>query len=164
MLRLLGTKVGAPRPRAALALARQLRSSVTAPSRSLHMSAGLALNTRLASPTLCKTMRVGSARCLPTQSSGIGPMNAARLRLFGAQRRAFCTAPPSSHIDTAKQSWLWLQHNKALVGVAAGAVLVLFGFYRISIRVMSFFLHVPPQQIFTAGMIVGAVTTVRFYH
>jgi hypothetical protein len=26
---------------------------------------------------------------------------------------------------------------------------------------MTFFLNVPPQQIFTAGMAVGAVTTVR---
>jgi len=157
MFRLLGGRV---RIAAAAPSARQLLAS-TAPARSLHMLIGGA-GTLLASPSLCGRVG-GGARCHSTQSSGIGPMSTARLttRLFGAHRRRLCTTPHTSRLDHAKQSLQWLQQNKVLVGVAAGAVLVMYGFYRISIRVMSFFLHVPPQKIFTAGMAVGAVTTVR---
>jgi len=48
-----------------------------------------------------------------------------------------------------------MRQNRTTVAVVAGMTLVMYGFYRASIRVMRFFLHVPPQQIFTAGFIGG---------
>eukprot|EP00967_Tisochrysis_lutea_P140471 scaffold256730_cov32-Tisochrysis_lutea.AAC.2 len=68
---------------------------------------------------------------------------------------------PSGRREQARDALDWIQNNKVLLGVTGGAILVMYGFYRISMRMMTFFLNVPPQQIFTVGMAVGAVTTVR---
>eukprot|EP00316_Scyphosphaera_apsteinii_P017602 CAMPEP_0119345044 /NCGR_PEP_ID=MMETSP1333-20130426/107282_1 /TAXON_ID=418940 /ORGANISM="Scyphosphaera apsteinii, Strain RCC1455" /LENGTH=199 /DNA_ID=CAMNT_0007357497 /DNA_START=442 /DNA_END=1041 /DNA_ORIENTATION=- len=44
------------------------------------------------------------------------------------------------------------------IGFVGASFLVMYGFYRISLRVMKFFLHVPPNQIFMFGLVVGAIT------
>lgn len=49
----------------------------------------------------------------------------------------------------------WVSHNSAVVAVAAGAVLVMYGFYRISVRLMKFFLNVSDKQVFNMGCTCG---------
>lgn len=85
---------------------------------------------------------------------------------LAARRRPLCTTPPppstfaSSIGPNARALFNWLRHNKVLVGVGAGALLVMYGFYRASMRVMRFFINVPPHEIFSFGMFVGALTSV----
>ena len=50
-----------------------------------------------------------------------------------------------------RNAWRWASSNSAIVGVAAGALLVMYGFYRLSIRLMKFFLNVSDKQIFNMG-------------
>ena len=51
----------------------------------------------------------------------------------------------------------WCIENRAVVGVIAGAVLVMYGFYRGSVRIMKFFFNVSDKQIFTLGFAGGVL-------
>jgi len=54
----------------------------------------------------------------------------------------------------------WAIENRTVVGVLVGAVLVMYGFYRGSIRLMKFFFNVSDKQIFEIGFLVGLLTAV----
>lgn len=151
------------RPAIAPGMKRQVWSSALAVAPSFQTTAGVPGFVKHSHVSLYRVMRMGGGggRCLSTQPS-IGSMHAVRpaSRLFGSQRRCLSTSP-SGRYEQAREGVEWLRTNRVLLGVVGGAFLVMYGFYRISIRLMTFFLNVPPQQIFTAGMAVGAATTVR---
>ena len=52
------------------------------------------------------------------------------------------------------------RENRTVVGVLFGAALVMYGFYRGSVRLMKFFFNVSDKQIFEIGFLVGLITAV----
>jgi len=76
-----------------------------------------------------------------------------------AARGRFLSSGPQGTASQAAtaltQALSWARQNRTTVFVIAGMTCVMYGFYRGSVRLMKFFLHVPPQQIFTAGFIGG---------
>jgi len=73
-----------------------------------------------------------------------------------AAKRLLCSAP-AEHLNRVKAAWTWISNNRTAVAFVTMSLLVMYGFYRISIRLMKFFLNVPPNQIFMAGVLSGAV-------
>merc|ERR1712129_332178 len=59
-----------------------------------------------------------------------------------------------------KNALNWAGENRTVVGVLCGAVLVMYGFYRGSVRLMKFFFNVSDRQIFEMGFLVGLITAV----
>lgn len=59
-----------------------------------------------------------------------------------------------------KNAASWAVENRTVVGVLVGAALVMYGFYRGSVRLMKFFINVDPRQIFNIGFMIGALTAV----
>ena len=59
-----------------------------------------------------------------------------------------------------KNALNWAGENRTVVGVLCGAVLVMYGFYRGSVRLMKFFFNVSDKQIFEMGFLVGLITAV----
>ena len=59
-----------------------------------------------------------------------------------------------------QQLFAWANHNRAIVGVLLGATVIMFGFYRGSMRLMHFFFHVSDKQIFEIGFVTGIVSAV----
>ena len=57
--------------------------------------------------------------------------------------------------DTAN----WVRDNRTVVLVLAGASAVMYGFYRGSMRIMSFFFNVTDKQIVTIGFMAGVAAT-----
>ena len=53
-----------------------------------------------------------------------------------------------------------MQHNTAVVAALGGAVLVMYGFYRVSMRIMHFFFNVSDKQIFELGFIAGVFAAI----
>ena len=62
--------------------------------------------------------------------------------------------------ETLRRATKWVSRNSAVISVGVGAVLVMYGFYRVSIRLMKFFLNVSDKQIFHIGMVCGVITAV----
>jgi hypothetical protein len=93
--------------------------------------------------------------------SGTAALQPWRLAGGSARARLLCTpagAPAAEGRVTMLQNALsWCIENRAVVGVIAGAVLVMYGFYRGSVRIMKFFFNVSDKQIFTIGCCCGAL-------
>jgi len=53
----------------------------------------------------------------------------------------------------------WAQANTTVVAVICGASLVMYGFYRFSVRTMKFFFNVSDKQIFTIGFVGGMLAS-----
>lgn len=51
----------------------------------------------------------------------------------------------------AQQMLSWANQNRTVMGVMLGMTFVMYGFYRASVRIMKFFFHLEPKQIFTIG-------------
>ena len=80
-------------------------------------------------------------------------------------QRLLCTAPPkpsggSAALGLARAALGWAKQNTTVVAVVLGASLVMYGFYRFSVRVMKFFFNVSDKQIFEIGFLVGIITAV----
>ncbi|KAL1508314.1 hypothetical protein AB1Y20_004425 [Prymnesium parvum] len=54
-----------------------------------------------------------------------------------------------------RQALVWAKENSMVVGVVVGALVVMYGFYRFSVRVMRFFFNVSDKEIFTGGFVLG---------
>jgi len=87
-----------------------------------------------------------------------------RLAGGSARARMLCTpAQPAAAEGGAamlKNALNWAGENRTVVGVLFGAVLVMYGFYRGSVRLMKFFFNVSDKQIFEMGFLVGLITAV----
>ena len=87
-------------------------------------------------------------------------------RLVGGSARArmLCTPaqPAAAEGGTTmlKRALDWAGENRTVVGVLFGATLVMYGFYRGSVRLMKFFFNVSDKQIFEIGFLVGLITAV----
>lgn len=87
--------------------------------------------------------------------------------LFNALQRSsttrlFSTSPPKMNLDgaretlnMARQAKAWVMQHSSILLVMAGASLVMYGFYRVSIRTMKFFINVTDKQIFNGGFVLG---------
>ena len=51
----------------------------------------------------------------------------------------------------------WTRQNTTVVAVIGGSVLVMYGFYRFSVRIMKFFFNVSEKQIFNIGFFSGII-------
>lgn len=74
-----------------------------------------------------------------------------------------CTQAPksaSSTLSLARQGVAWAQQNTTVVAVLVGATVVMYGFYRGSMRMMHFFFNVSDKQIFTGGFVVGILAAI----
>jgi hypothetical protein len=56
-----------------------------------------------------------------------------------------------------QQAFSWARQNSTVVAVICGAALVMYGFYRGSVRIMRFFFNVSDKQIFNIGFVGGMV-------
>ena len=87
-----------------------------------------------------------------------------RLAGGSARARMLCTPaqPAAAEGGTTmlKRALDWAGENRTVVGVLFGAVLVMYGFYRGSVRLMKFFFNVSDKQIFEIGFLVGLITAV----
>ena len=72
-----------------------------------------------------------------------------------------CSAGGSAQQTAAQLRDLfnWLSAHRSLVAVVCGGLLVMYGFYRGSMRIMYFFFNVSDKQIFEMGVAAGVVTT-----
>ena len=59
-----------------------------------------------------------------------------------------------------RQAAGWANQNRTVVGVLAGAVAVMYGFYRASMWIMHFFFNVSDREIFNIGFVVGLLAAV----
>jgi len=80
--------------------------------------------------------------------------------------RLLCTSSgPSSGSSLSgtatlvQQAYMWARQNTTLIGVLFGSTLVMYGFYRFSMRVMKFFFNVSDKQIFEGGFFLGILST-----
>ena len=73
--------------------------------------------------------------------------------------RLMCTGSQESYSrpNAAQQMWSWARQNNGVVLVVGGMTLVMYGFYRGSVRIMKFFFNVSDKQIFTLGFMAGMV-------
>ena len=104
------------------------------------------------------------ARRAPRPTLGGASMQPWRLAGGSARARMLCTpAQPAAAEGGAamlKNALNWAGENRTVVGVLFGAVLVMYGFYRGSVRLMKFFFNVSDKQIFEMGFLVGLITAV----
>ena len=83
-------------------------------------------------------------------------------------QRLLCTAPPkpsggSAALGLARAALGWAKQNTTVVAVVLGASLVMYGFYRFSVRVMKFFFNVSDKQIFTLGVVGGIIASIFIF-
>ena len=87
-----------------------------------------------------------------------------RLAGGSARARMLCTPAQPAAAETGptmlKRALDWAGENRTVVGVLFGAALVMYGFYRGSVRLMRFFFNVSDKQIFEIGFLVGIITAV----
>ena len=100
------------------------------------------------------------------QRSGATAPTAAKCFSLRRPPRLLCTGagPTGSKgpgtLGLGKQALTWAQQNTTVVAVIFGATLVMYGFYRFSVRVMKFFFNVSDKEIFTGGFVLGMVAMV----
>jgi hypothetical protein len=78
-----------------------------------------------------------------------------------ARARFLCTPPPrpeNATVTIVKQVITWAKQNRTVVGVLLATSVVMYGFYRGSMRLMRFFFNVTDKQVFTIGFGVGMVS------
>eukprot|EP00665_Eupelagonemidae_sp_cell47_P011610 gene11610-7610_t len=110
--------------------------------------------------------RVGLHSCVRPILGGTTPRlgscsAAARVAAFGrpgVQRSM--SSRVSNTVGVVGQVISWVRHNSRIVAVLGGAALVMYGFYRGSLRLMHFFFNVSDKQIFNIGFIAGALAFV----
>ena len=102
------------------------------------------------------------ARRAPRPTLGGASTQPWRLAGGSARARMLCTpAQPAAAEGGAamlKSALNWAGENRTVVGVLLGAVLVMYGFYRGSVRLMKFFFNVSDKQIFQMGFVVGLIS------
>lgn len=72
-------------------------------------------------------------------------------------RRSLSTSSGLERVQIVRQAFAWALENRVVMMVVTGAIVVMYGFYRMSYRVMSFLINVPPHQIFHAGVVSGLI-------
>jgi hypothetical protein len=129
--------------------------------------------------TLCTRAQAMSTRTLhkPLHGAGIHPRSPPRCALAGPRISALLAKPsfgvgasplgarllsstPQSAkatISLAQQAFSWVNQNRTIVMVVCGMSVVMYGFYRGSVRIMKFFFNVSDKQIFTLGFLGGIV-------
>lgn len=97
----------------------------------------------------------------PASSSGLASRH---VLLQNGGRRALSTSSGGgggigggATISVVGQAVSWVRHNPRVVAVLAGAVLVMYGFYRGSMHLMHFFFNVSDKEIFNIGFVTGAI-------
>jgi len=125
--------------------------------------------TRSAATTVPQQSRAFSASCgsftrsvLIGQRSGAAAPSAAKSFSLRRPPRLLCTGPgPSSSAEgtlgAASTALAWARQNTTVVGVIFVAAMVMYGFYRFSVRVMKFFFNVSDKEIFTGGFVLGMI-------
>jgi len=126
--------------------------------------------TRSATAAAIQQSRAFSSNCSSvTRSVLMGPRSGAAAPSSAAKRfslrrpvRFLCTEPGpgatgASYLTAGRQVLAWMKQNTTVVAVIAGAAMVMYGFYRFSIRVMKFFFNVSDKTIFTGGFVLGMV-------
>jgi hypothetical protein len=105
-----------------------------------------------------------SALCGPRPALGGARtgMLSARTPLCARSPRLLSTEAGQSSgarvVGLSRQAYMWAAQNKTVLGVLCGATLVMYGFYRFSMRVMKFFFNVSDKQILEGGFVIGAVS------
>jgi len=77
----------------------------------------------------------------------------ARVRFLSSQPASAASAT----VSIAQQVAGWVRQNPTVVAVILGMTLVMYGFYRGSVRLMKFFFNVSDKQIFTIGFLGGVI-------
>ena len=109
---------------------------------------------RVAEPPLPAAASRGPLANTTSDATGGAAARAARARFL-------CTAPPAADggtVSLLKQAAQWAGQNRSVVLVLAGASVVMYGFWRFSMRIMHFFTGTPPATIFSFGLAAGVVT------
>ena len=142
-------------------LARRAVSACAAPARALS-TVGRTAGVR--------STRICSLSTRPAASPLIAAVRPSSLRtaLFGGKpsaRRFLCTEPPKasntpSSLNLVQAAFSWARQNTTTVAVIGGAALVMYGFYRFSVRIMKFFFNVSDKEIFTLGFVGGFLACV----
>ncbi len=156
-----------------LPVARCLHSSVCGRAASLSSSSSTAarlppplagaavrLALPLPQPHLARAIHSGA---LARPGALASPPVSVRSAILGSSRRLLSSStgpqsPPraaTATIGLVGQAASWVRHNYTIVAVAAGAGLVMYGFYRASMRIMHFFFNVTDKQIFNLGFLAG---------
>lgn len=60
-------------------------------------------------------------------------------------------------VSQLKHTLTWLSAHRSFVAVVCVGLLVMYGFYRVSVRLMRFFFNVSDKQIFEMGFAIGAL-------
>lgn len=67
---------------------------------------------------------------------------------------------PGATVSVVQQIGTWARHNPTIIAVVLGMTLVMYGFYRGSVRLMKFFFNVSDKQIFTMGFAGGIIAAI----